>query len=307
MNAPDDKPMSRWPGRFERLAVPAVICLLLSGVAVPVAVHRLSTRRSDDPASQPAAEAGAYGQIRAVVLELHSADARQPYEQHLRNIAASGAQAVCLSIPAWQDDANASSLFIEYRRIPREDRIERLIRLARELKLTVVVMPVLLLDEPDEGQWPGGIEPAQAYAWWEDYENFVMFCAYLAARAEADALAIGSQLLSLQAQQNRWRALLGRVRQAFSGKLCYIAHRGAYRDINWWSDLDWFGVAVPFGLDGEGRSTFQRQLNSPVPAGPDVPEFQQRLRRPVLYALTGPPEAILPAATTTSTRTSQQP
>jgi len=268
------------------LAILGVVCLLLAGVAAPVAVHRLSLPATDSAPAEDDPPVVAQDEIRAVAIALDDPEA--PYERRLRELAAGGVKAVCFAIPIWQENLGSNSLFIESRRLAPESRIEKLIALADELGMTTIVMPEVRLTA--DGQHPGQIQPSQLLEWWKDYEATLMFCVYLAGRAEADAVAVGCQLTNLQGRHYRWRALIAKVRGAFAGKLCYVANPSEYDRISWWSDLDWIGLCIPL----DPSAPLAGQLARPDPIGPDAGDFADKLRRPVLYLLTGPAEATGP-------------
>ena len=293
--------------RMQRLAILGVTVLLLAAVGTPVAVHRLSqSAPTVAPRDESPAPVGPTA-IRAAVLPLRTDDPDEPYEQRIDQIARAGFDAVCLSLPGWQDDADAGSIFIETRRMPPEDRLERLIARAHQRGLAVVVMPVVLLDAPAKGESTGTIEPRKPDDWWEDYANFLIFCAYLAQRTEAEALAIGWHLSSLEDLENRWRPVISKVREAYSGRLCYIARGRSYRDIKWWYELDMMGVTVPFGREGGTDPSLARLMESPAPAGAAAAQFAQGVRRVILYAFTGPVEEFAVPDSTSRPAGTEQP
>ena len=286
---------NRSPARrraMQRLAILGVVCLLLAAVAGPVAVHRLSATMPARKRPEPAPAAVSYGQLRAVVVELHSIEADQPYEQLVDDVAAAGAGAVCFSLPAWQGDHASSSVFIEYRTRPTDERLTRLVKLAHQRGLKVMIMPVLKLDQPRPGDWAGTISPTNLNDWWEDYNNTVLFYADLARRTQAEAFAIGSRLVASEGQARRWRSLARKVRVYYPGRVCYVADLRTYQRIPWWGELDLLAVTAAFGTGSDGMPTLKGLLASPAPAGEVVRAFQARIRRPVVYVLAGPPEAV---------------
>ena len=70
-----------------------------------------------------------------------------------------GANTICLSVAAYQENCAASSLFIEYRKVPSLARIEKLVKLAHDRGMRVILMPIILLENPGEGEWRGKIAP----------------------------------------------------------------------------------------------------------------------------------------------------
>lgn len=307
---------NRSPARrraMQRLAILGVVCLLLAAVAGPVAVHRLSATMParEVPDTAPAAAVVSYGQVRAVVVELHSIEADQPYEQLVDDVAAVGAGAVCFSLPAWQGDHASSSVFIEYRTRPTDERLTRLVKLAHQRGLKVMIMPVLKLDQPRPGDWAGTISPTNLIKWWEDYNNTILFYADLARRTGADVFAIGAQLLSTEEQEQagHWRSLARKVRLLYGGQVCYVADPRTCQQISWWGTLDLLAVTVAFGTGTDGMGTLRSLLASPAPAGQAVRAFQASIRRPVVYVLAGPTQALRQAAeaSRTATRSTRQP
>ena len=297
---------------MQRLAVLGVVCLLLAAVAGPVAVHRLSATMPARKRPEPApAVVVSYGQLRAVVVELHSIDADRPYEQLVEDVAAVGADAVCFSLPAWQGDHASSSVFIEYRARPTDERMTRLAKLAHRRGLKVMVMPVLKLDQPRPGDWAGMISPTSLNDWWKDYSNTVLFYADLARRTGSDIFAIGAQLVSTEEQEQagRWRSLAGRVRRLYGGHVCYVADPRTCRQISWWDSLDLLAVTAAFGTGSDGLPALKSLLASPAPAGQAVQAFQAGIRRPAVHVLTGPTQALRRAAgaSRAATRSIDQP
>jgi hypothetical protein len=297
---------------MQRLAILGVVCLLLAAVAGPVAVHRLSATMPARklPESVPAAVAS-QDQVRAVVVELHSVEADRPYEQLVDDVADVGAEAVCFSLPAWQGDYASSSVFIEYRTRPTDERLTQLVNLAHQRGLKVIVMPVLKLDQPRPGDWAGTISPTNLNDWWNDYENTILFYADLARRAGAEVFAIGAQLVASEEQEQagRWRSLARKVRNRYGGYVCYVADPRTCQQIPWWGNLDLLAVTAAFGTGSDGKVALEALLASPAPAGEAVRAFQASIRRPLVYVLAGPTQALRQAAgaSRTATRSARQP
>ncbi|MHC4718790.1 MAG: M56 family metallopeptidase, partial [Planctomycetota bacterium] len=143
----------RGPGRMAGAAAVAVgLCALL-----PLATLRPGAR---------AATADKVGEYRGITLRLHSSDPKIPFEKYVEEIAQTGANTICLSTAAYQENCSSSSLFIESRKAPTKARTIRLIQLARARGLRVVVMPIMLLENPRGGEWRGKIDPPKPDDWW---------------------------------------------------------------------------------------------------------------------------------------------
>ena len=108
------------------------------------------------PASRPVDVA----QIRGFSLQLQSAASNRHYEQYVGEIAATGANAVCLVVAAYQENCASTSIFVESRRTPPDERVKKIVAHARKLGLRVLFMPIVLLENPRSGEWRGKINPA---------------------------------------------------------------------------------------------------------------------------------------------------
>jgi hypothetical protein len=276
-----------------------VLLLMLAAVAGPVAYDRLTVERppedaraDDAPPADDDADAGPA--LTAIALEL-SPESR--WAERVGRLAAARAQAVCLTVPVWQEHAESSSVFWSLRRSPTAEGVIELSAAARRAGLKVVLMPVLRLDEPESGQWAGRLKPRQAWAWWEDYGNIVAELAKAAAAGEADILCVGYGLGSLEGRQTRWATLIERTRRHFDGPLAYVAEPGTGGEVEFWSQLDWAGLADAVG--GEDAAASLGEVLAGRSAGsPGVAELRRRSRRPVLRVVFAPIDAIdaLPAA-----------
>ena len=289
---------SSWPERSrleqsmrrDRLAVLGVVVLLLVAVGAPQAFRKPHARSAMPlPDDGPPLRPSAAGEFRGISLQLHSFDPKIPFEQYVREIARTGANTVCLSLAAYQENTAASSLFIEYRKVPSVQRIEGLVHLAHKLGLRVVLMPIVLLENPGSGEWRGKIQPRDPTAWWEDYENYILFYARLAERTGAEVFLVGSELVSLEAETQRWRTLIRKVRRAYKGRLSYSANWDHYKSIQWWRDLDIIGMTTYHDLVGDKKPTLQVLLNSWKPIKRESLDWQRTVGRPIMFTEVGWP------------------
>ena len=133
---------------------------------------------------------------------------------------------------------------------PNDERLERLIALARKKGLRVVLMPLVLLTNARTDEWRGKIKAANWNSWWSGYTTFVTHYAKLADNSGAEAFIVGSELISIEDQARRWEKLIADVRKVFRGKLSYSANWDHYRQIKWWRKLDVIGMTTYYDLTG---------------------------------------------------------
>ena len=271
----------------QRWAVLGVMALLLGSVAAPQAFRALA-QRTTQPLPPPLRPSPA-GEFRGISLQLHSYDLNIPFEKYVEQIAQTGANTICFSLAAYQENCASNSLFIEYRKVPSVERIAKLIKLAHDRKLRVVIMPIILLENPGAGEWRGKIDPTKRDAWWNDYESYILFYAKIAQESRAEMFLVGSELVRLEDQTKRWRRLIAKVREAYKGILCYSANWDHYEKIEWWADLDVVGMTSYHDLVGDKQPTLEVLKASWKPIKKKILAWQAKIDRPIVFTEAGWP------------------
>jgi len=230
------------------------------------------------------------GQLRGIALQMHNpGDKNHPYEQFIDEIARTGADTVCLVIPAYQENGTAASIFIDQRKVPTRERIRKIIRHARGMKLRVIFMPIVLLMNPRDGEWRGQIGPDDWDEWWRQYTNYVLRYAYLCNEEKVEAFQVGSELLSTETQTDRWRTLIKKVRKAFDGLLSYSSNWDHYRVPKFWDDLDMIGMTAYYDLTKGKKPTLERLKAAWVPLKKEILDWQATIGKPILFTELGWP------------------
>ena len=212
-----------------------LIILVTFLVAVTAAmVFQLVGNGEETPPPTPPLRPSAVGEFRGLSLQLHSGHPGHPYVQYVDEIAATGANTISLVVAAYQENCSSTSIFVDARKTPSDDRLRELIDRAHRHGLRVVLMPIVLLENPRGDEWRGKISPPKWDDWWEDYENYIRRYAVLAAEGRVEVLMIGSELVSTEDQADRWRRLIQLVRGIYKGRLGYSANWDHYRPITWW-------------------------------------------------------------------------
>jgi hypothetical protein len=113
--------------------------------------------------------------------------------------------------------------------------------------LRVFLTPVIDLENDGHDHSRAALKPADVEHWWWSYRRFVMHYARIASAHKATLFSVGNQLLSLEADEAHWRALITDVRKVYSGPLTYTAHVDRFDSIAFWDALD--TVSVAMGLE----------------------------------------------------------
>jgi hypothetical protein len=158
------------------------------------------------------------------------------------------------------------------------------IRDARALGLAVMVKPHVWVPE----SWAGAVamrSEGDWRSWFANYARALGEIAGIAAEEQADALALGTELVGTT-QRPEWRNLIAATRAAFHGTLLYVAHNTDEADtVPFWNELDAIGVSLypPLGADEDRafRHATMRQTADRLDA------LAARTHRPVLVGEVG--------------------
>jgi hypothetical protein len=232
------------------------------------------------------------GEFRGIALQLHNGDESCPYETYIDEIAQTGANTLSLVLAAFQENGSSSSIFLDLRKTPGDEHLARLIRHAHERNLRVVLMPIVLLENAREGEWRGKINPGSWNDWWEDYTSILMHYAELAERCQVEVFMVGSELISTEKMDNRWRELIGKIRSRFSGRLAYSSNWDHYRPITWWDAVDIAGMTTYYDLTGGKEPTLDLLTRSWEKLRKEILAWQRDIGRPILFTEVGWPNQI---------------
>ena len=271
---------------------PTVFALLVVAIAVAVGVWaypRGDPAPPPPPELLPVARPGGEPMVCGMSLQLHSGDPAHPYERCIDQIAGIGANTLCLVVAAYQENASSTSLFLDHRKMPSDQRLAELIDHAHAAGLDVVLMPIILLENPRPTEWRGKIKPTDWDAWWEDYKDFIVHYARLAQRSDVEVLMIGSELLSTERDETNWRALIGLARYEFDGLLSYSTNWDHYQVPTFWDGLDLIGMTTYFDLTGGDEPTLDRLIEAWKPIRRDILTWQMKVGKPIVFTEVGWP------------------
>ncbi len=156
------------------------------------------------------------------------------YAAFLHEIRDLGATHVMLVVRGVQDDVRATSIEAEVTDAVVVDTL----RHAKALGLRTFVMPTIHLRNRAKNEWRGRLVPTDRREWWRAYRRFI----FRYARMKPDLLAVGSELLTMERDEKRWRNLIADLRRVFPGRLTYSANWDHYPQLPFWDALDIVGV-----------------------------------------------------------------
>ncbi len=180
--------------------------------------------------------------FRGVVIQLQRVDWIDKYEKSIDDIADLGADTVEFIIDTRQENGKSERIYLDMRMTPTPEMLSRLIKKAKSRKLRVIVMPIVLLDNPEGSEWRGTLKPDDWNEWFHSYREMITHFAWISEENHADVLVVGSELVSSEPHVDQWDRTIDEVRKLFHGRLTYSSNWDHYREVHFWDRLDMVGM-----------------------------------------------------------------
>jgi hypothetical protein len=169
---------------------------------------------------------------------------RRIYGELLDEIRAVGATDVQIAVRWAQPNVRASAITADPAVTTPDSMVAWVLDAARERGLRTFLMPILHVEQRRMGEWRGTLIPSEVGAWWASYEAFILHYARLAEAHGVSLFAVGSELLSTEREDMRWRALIARTRAVYSGQLTYSGNWDHFEVPTFWDALDVVGMTA---------------------------------------------------------------
>ncbi len=264
--------------------------ILLFAVVLAALLMRV---RDSAPEAVPARRAipvPSGGPLHGVALQIHSFGSAVP--QHRRaidEIAALGADTLLIAAAAYQDHAASNDLALDAKRTGTPEEWAEIFAAARQGGLRIILMPIILLDNPRGNEWRGVIRPDDWDVWFDRYRIILTYFARLAAQHDVEVLMVGSELVSTEVHTDRWKRVIREVRALYPapGKLAYSANWDHYRNIEYWDDVDLIGMTTYYKLADQPGPTLDTLERAWKPIRNDILAWQQKIGKPILFTEVG--------------------
>jgi hypothetical protein len=174
-------------------------------------------------------------------------------------------------------------------RMVTDDEIRQAIRLARSLKLKVILKPTL---DPLDGAWRGTIEFRGAdgkddldawQKWFTSYEAFQAHYAAVAQSEKVEMLCIGCEMVSTERFEKEWRSVAAAARKAYAGPLTYNTNWGSEEKVAWWDAVDVIGISAYYPVGAKEDTSLAKMTASWEAIRDRLRKLAARVSRPVLF------------------------
>jgi hypothetical protein len=253
--------------------------------------HRLVQTSAEPPEARPGTvydpvptEAPLHGMA---VQVTHVYDVVNRTKKLLSEVANLGADTVMLSVARYQEHAASPAIYNDPERMPTEEQWRQIIAAAHDQNLRVLLMPIVLLSDPKGTEWRGEIKPPNWDVWWKSYDDYIVHMARICETNHVEVMTVGSELVSTEKYTERWKKLIGDVRKVYKGKLSYSANWDHYRNIEFWSDLDYVGMTTYYQLSDEANPTLVALLDAWKPIKENILSWQKTVGKPIIFTEVG--------------------
>jgi hypothetical protein len=224
-----------------------------------------------------------------VAIRLQRVDWVKEYEQTIDQIAADGADTVSLVVDARQENAESTCMYVDMRKTMTVPQLSEIIGHAKSKGLRVILMPMVLLDNPaDSSEWRGTLKPPSWHDWFDNYREMIEHYARIAQSNGVDVLVVGSELVSAEKNEpDEWVETIKDVRTMYSGQLTYSSNWDRYEQVPFWKYLDFVGMNSYWTL-GQNRDVSVEQINGEWKRIQDkMFPFLEKVHKPVILLEAG--------------------
>jgi hypothetical protein len=224
---------------------------------------------------------------KGVAMQLQRVDWMNDYKKSVDEIVAIGADTVMFVVDARQENGKSNRIYLDLRMTPSTEQTAELIKYAKDKKLRVVLMPIVLLDAPLGNEWRGTITPLDWEDWFNSYREMISHYAYIAEDNHADVLVIGSELVSTQDKLNQWTRTINAVRKIYKGQITYSSNWDNYTQVPFWNQLDLIGMNSYWKLGHDKNASVNEIMDNWRQIQRDVLAFTSRQGKPLLFLEVG--------------------
>ncbi len=270
----------------------AVYLIVLGCVLIPSESGGKDPSRKTPDRSAPHSNAPLEGlPFCGITMQLQRTDWMDKYEQSIDEIAAMGADTVQLVVDPRQENGKSVRIYLDLRMTPGAEQLGRLIKHAKDKKLRVILMPIILLDDPQGNDWRGSNHPDSPYhpdsweKWFESYRDVMGFYAWIAEANHVDLLVVGSELVTSENKVEEWRRTISKIREIYHGRLTYSSNWDHYTSVEFWDALDMIGMNSywKFADSDEHNPSVGEIIDKWREIQSDLFAFQKKVKKPIMF------------------------
>jgi hypothetical protein len=224
---------------------------------------------------------------KGVAMQIQRVDWMEEYKKSIDEVAGLGADTLMFVVDARQENGQSSRIYLDMRATPTPEKLADLIKYAKDRKLRVALMPIVLLDLPAGNDWRGTIKPLDWEEWFNSYRDMITHFGYIAEDNHVDVLVVGSELVSTQDKHNQWSRTIAAVRKIYKGQLTYSSNWDNYMQVPFWNELDLISMNCYWKLGHDKNASVAEIVGNWKEIQKDVLSFTQKLGKPLMFSEVG--------------------
>lgn len=158
------------------------------------------------------------------------------------------------------------------------------IEMAHAKNLKVMLKPQLWLHH---GEYTGTLQfdsNAKWSKWEKQYAKFILDFVVIADSLKIEMFCIGTELgNSVKQRPAFWDGLIKAVKSAYSGKLVYAANWDDYKDVTFWSKLDYIGIDAYFPLCEGKQPSISNIKEAWRPIAANLSSYSNKIKKNILF------------------------
>jgi hypothetical protein len=265
-----------------------VVYLAILGIVLATGGKTVSHTRAGDNGFGGYTGASLEGlPFRSIGIQIQRVDWIPEYKKVMDKVADTGADTVLLVIDTRQENGKSSRIYLDFRMTPTTEQIGDLIDYAKKKDLRVILMPIVLLDNPIGGEWRGTIHPDNWDDWWDSYRDMIQVFSSVAEVHHADMLVVGSELVSTEHMTDQWTKTIDKARSNFKGKLTYSSNWDHYEAVTFWEQLDMVGMNSYWKMGKDRNVAVEEVVERWKEIQSDLFPFLRKVHKPLMFLEVG--------------------
>lgn len=224
---------------------------------------------------------------RSIGIQIQRMDWMDQYKKCIDQIAGVGADTVLLIVDARQENGQSSHIYLDMRTTPTPDQLHDLIQHAHQKHLRVILMPIVLLDNPIGDEWRGTLAPRSWDDWFDSYRDMMNQFAWISQGNGVDMLVVGSELVSSEKHDEQWTRTIQSIRKVYKGRLTYSSNWDHYTSVPFWDQLDVIGMNSYWKLGDDRNVTLPEIKMRWLKIQGDLHRFIEKEHKPLMFLEVG--------------------
>ncbi|MDD4957461.1 MAG: discoidin domain-containing protein [Candidatus Omnitrophica bacterium] len=168
-----------------------------------------------------------------------------------------GYDSVAIMVPAYQDKIDSTEIFINDTAdgdTPTIASLEHAVKTCHTLGLRVMIKPHV---DPRTDEARINIMPSEE--WFDSYEKFIVKYAEFSQKNGVELFSVGTELeaTTFDAWAHRWDRVIDKIKEVYKGDLVYSANWTEYKEVPFWSRMDFIGIDAYFPIASSDEPTVE--------------------------------------------------